>query len=469
MAVSVPADVIDEALSVISSRRYQIDRYRQYVMGNQRLAFSTDKFWNAFGSMFRAFAVNYCKVVVDIMCDHLLINGMTSRARGAGIEGDDIIDQIWHANDMSVRYRTLHEEALVSGEAFAIVWPDEHGFPVIYPNPAALFYVEPSAERPWEISWAIKVWQEGKTWRMNLYLEDHIERYYTEGNEISSKKLMPYREHIIENPYGVVPVFRFVNRPTVSWSGQSEIDDIIPLQDSLNKTWMDLLVAMEFQALPQRWITGIEVDIDPDTGKVRPPFTAGADRVWAVPFENARLGQFEAADLSPFITVATGIIQHIAAETQIPVHYLIPPTAVWPSGESLWATIQGFRRKIEGKQASFGATWEALMRFALRILGRDDLSQYVTCVWGDPTPVREMERASAGILKRRLGVPLQQILAELGYDDDTIAIALAEASAREAAEKNGDGQSDSPLANDDVYRSVIDQNIPPELSELREG
>jgi len=72
------------------------------------------------------------------------------------------------------------------------------------------------------------------------------------------------------NPYGRVPVFHFPNRRVYDY-GISDLADVIPIQDALNKALMDMLVAMEFGAFKQRWVTGIEYETDPVTGKPKPP------------------------------------------------------------------------------------------------------------------------------------------------------------------------------------------------------
>jgi len=82
---------------------------------------------------------------------------------------------------------------------------------------------------------------------------------------------------------------------------------VIPLQDALNKTNADRLVAAEFMALPQRYMIGIEPTIDPDTGRPVPMFVPGADRVWQTANPDAKFGQFDAAELSQLREEATDL------------------------------------------------------------------------------------------------------------------------------------------------------------------
>jgi hypothetical protein len=41
--------------------------------------------------------------------------------------------------------------------------------------------------------------------------------------------------------------------------GESEIADMIPLADAVNKLATDMMVTSEYHAMPRRWATGIEV------------------------------------------------------------------------------------------------------------------------------------------------------------------------------------------------------------------
>src|SRR5690606_31008791 len=78
-----------------------------------------------------------------------------------------------------------------------------------------------------------------------------------------------------------VPVFHVANNGRTGEYGRSEIEPVIPLQDALNKTLMDMLIAMEFAAYPQRYIIGAE----PENEKQKQQFEAfqvGLDRILTI-------------------------------------------------------------------------------------------------------------------------------------------------------------------------------------------
>jgi hypothetical protein len=399
---------------------------REYVEGDQPLSFATEKFRSAFGAIFRAFAINYCALVVGIINDHIVLKNVRHEKDDENIQ--NLISRIFERNYLAPLSKTVHAEALITGQSAIIVWPDESGFPTFFPNRGDQIVVITDNDDPSAPIAAVKMWKiDDKNAGITVYFPDRIEKYAAETGlmeTIVSKQSLERRRVSgepwpVPNPYGRVPVFPLYNNRDLR-GFSSEIRDIIPLQNALNKTWMDLLVAMEFQAIPLRWVAGLDVEIDPTTGRPVPPFVPGADRIWAVPYEGAKFGQFEPADLSPFLEVASGIVQHIAALSRIPVHYLIPPTAIWPSGEALWASMQGFERYIQTKRGEFGRSWQEAVQFALKIMGKNVDIEEMTVIWDSVAPVRDIEKYSAQLLKGRLGVPREQLLKEIGYSIDEV-------------------------------------------------
>ncbi len=56
----------------------------------------------------------------------------------------------------------------------------------------------------------------------------------------------------LPNPYGVVLVFHFANNAIIGQPGRSELEAAIPVQDGLNKSVLDISLAMEFTRHRQR-------------------------------------------------------------------------------------------------------------------------------------------------------------------------------------------------------------------------
>ncbi len=207
--------------------------------------------------------------------------------------------------------------------------------------------------------------------------------------------------HVIANPYNFIPVFHFANNADLGAFGRSELESAIPVQDGLNKSVLDMLVAMEYSAYRQRWAAGIEIEYDND-GNAVAPFKAGVDHLWLTTNPNAKFGDFGTSDLYQFLKVKDSFRIDMASVTGTPMNYLLPHTRGFPSGEAMQRAESRFIAKVRDRQFAFGQTWSEIMQFALRIDGFGDLQ--LETEWEDPSSTTERERLETKLLRRKLSV-----------------------------------------------------------------
>ncbi|HZW72876.1 MAG TPA: phage portal protein, partial [Caldimonas sp.] len=227
------------------------------------------------------------------------------------------------------------------------------------------------------------------------------------------------------NPLGVVPLIPLANAPTLSNRlGRSDIERVIPLQNAVNKLCGDMIVASEFAAFPQRWATGIEMPRNPDTGeKMAPNYLTGANRVWGSEEEGTKFGNFQVSDLSPYVKAIEMCIQHVAAQTRTPPHYLLGAMGSFPSGESLKATETGLVAKVRRKQLSFGEGWEEAMRLAFAVEGdarRAEMVEVET-IWANPESRIVAETVDAAVKLASIGVPRPALWEYIGASPQQVA------------------------------------------------
>jgi SPP1 Gp6-like portal protein len=428
-------DVI-KAIKMLAERQERIKTYRRYYDGDHNLAFATNKFKNAFADLFKEFAYNMCPSVVDAPADRLRITGF-----GKSTAGDQAW-AIWQANHMTQRAGEVHSDALIVGDAYVIVWPDATNAPIISVNTAEETIVHYADEDRSRIDWAAKRWSIGKQIRLNLYYDNRIEKYITgerSGSGDPSARAfqayeIPGEPWPVPHDYGRVPVFHFGNNARQGTPGRSELKDVIPLQDALNKAVADMLVAMEFVALPQRWATGIEVKRDPVTGEPISPWRPSVDSVWSAPDADVRFGQFDPANLTQFLDVQDRFLVAIARVSRTPLHYIMPQTGNFPSGESLKTAETPFLAKVADRMESFGNTWQEVMLFALLVAETPAATADDIAVdWRDPAPKSQKEQAETAAIKQGIGVPLAVLLAELDYTESEIEDMLTAEQDRQVA------------------------------------
>lgn len=428
------------ALDALPLRSARYRRHGAYYAGAHPFPFASERYRKDFGRMLEEARINLCARVVDAHADRLAVVAFADRA-GAEAEGETAAAawSIWLGNSLDLRQGEVYQEAFRTGDAYVLVWPreDETGRPVprIFPQRADQVTVHYDEEEPGRIDGAAKAWlRDDLRWRLTVYLPDRIEKYVTRepdragtGFPRHPQSLEPWRPEgepwPLPNPYGVVPLFHFANNAFLGGFGRSELADVEPVQDALNKTAMDLLVTSEYQAYPQRWAVGVAAFTDPETGEEAQPFAAGADRVWTVPAPDARFGEFMAANLGQLVAQKQELQLDIARVSSVPVHYLLM-TGSFPSGEALRTAEAPFVAKLEDRQRTFGAVWSDALEFALAIDGRPgaDLSTR----WAAAAPRSEQETWSVAQLKLAAGVSPDQVQREGGYSPEQIERMAAE-------------------------------------------
>jgi Phage portal protein, SPP1 Gp6-like. len=164
-----------------------------------------------------------------------------------------------------------------------------------------------------------------------------------------------------------------------------------------------MLVAMEFSAFRQRWVAGIEVDNDPDTGEAKQPFKSGVDQLWVSSDPGTTFGDFNTSNLDQFLKVKDSFRVDMASVTGTPLHYFLQTSRGFASGEALKQNETRFLAKVGDRQVSFGQTWAELMSFALRLSGHGDGVELITN-WEDPSPTSEKDILENILLKKQIGV-----------------------------------------------------------------
>lgn len=448
---------LETAITTFKSNSEKYRKAERYYRGDHDLAFATEKFKNAFGAMFREFALNLCPAVCDAVRDKLKVREF--RVEQGGSAAATEAWRIWQMNRMGRRSGEVHKEAVKNGDAYVIVWPNAAGEATIYPNKAGVCTVVYDEETPGRVLWAAKHWRTpDKRVRLNLFYPDRIEKYVSKGECEAgipeAKEFTAYAEDRIQNtedrmgsqekragmpalpvkegsfripnPYGIVPVFHFANNADIGANGRSELEAAMPVQDAMNKSVLDMLVAMEFASYRQRWAAGIEIEYG-DDGKPVPPFKAGVDHLWITENPEARFGDFEAANLEQFLKVKDSFRLDMACVTGTPMYYFMQVSGDFPSGEALKKAESRFIAKVRDRQESFGQVWEDAMAFALMVEGKAETRLFAD--WEDPSPLSEKEKLENLAVKKELGISDAQALTEAGYGEADIARILSEKKA----------------------------------------
>lgn len=448
---AAPSGILEQALKALNNRTPGYRRYCDYYDGKQPLTYASEKYRDAFAKMVAEYTENMCPTVVDTIADRLIVTGFgleTQQEQTADTEANvtDAVWQLWRECRMDLRAGEVHQEAVKTGDAYVLVWPDEAGHVQIVPQPAILMTVHYDGDSGL-MDWAAKWWLlDNNKARLNLYFADRIEKYVT-NNVVRSGSSVPAKASSwsragddVINPYNRIPVFHFANNARASGRfGSSDLKDVLAIQDALNKAVADMLVTMEFAAFPQRWATGMSVKLDAQGNQVA-PFEAGVDRLWTATDQDTKFGEFLAANLTQMLAVQDKFLLAIARVSGVPTHYMLLNPSNFPSGESLKTAEARFVSKVLDRQVSFGNVWEDVMAFAAEVQQMSVAGQ-LSALWKDAAPRSDFDQATTAVLKKQYGVSNEQLQREAGYTEEQIDQMSVETAASNAAALDAAGNA----------------------------
>lgn len=427
-------EVFPELVSMLTDRRPDYQEYYSYYSGEQGLPILNAEFRSRFGALFDGFNDNLARPIIE---------AADARVRVVEFQDPDA-QSFWRANRLKKESKWVHEEAMVKGDAYVIVLPKADGSPGIWPQITDSCAVLYDMEDPRDKVAGIKYWiedmlpPEGSTQmqpycRVNLYFPDRIERYVskaqTDNLVLDFDKYAQYTgdgSWRTTHKVGQVPLFQFSPDYDINTGrGRSDLADSIGIIGAINKEFLDMMVSSEYTAAPQRYATGVEIPLDPKTGKPLEAYKSGANQLWTAPNEAARFGQFSAGDLQAYVEAISVLVEHLASTSATPVHTLMS-VANYPNGEQLKAAEMGLRSRVQDHQDDFGTTWAEVMAAALYVaevdeVAPEDLEDLEPTWLPANAPYATRERMEEIKVKAEVaGIPEEMLWRELGYTADEI-------------------------------------------------
>jgi hypothetical protein len=399
-------DLVKGMDRALDARLPAVDLYGDYYKGHHRIAFATSKWRETFGALFDELSDNWCQVIVDACVERLQVEGF--RFGPSDQAADEEAWQLWQENYLDADSSLAHAEACTTGLAYTLVLPgDDPETPrITVESPAqCIVLCAPDDRRRRLAGWKRWVEDDG-TRRAMLYTPEGFHRF------TSSKGRRTWTaDGSMPNAVGIVPLIPMLNNPTVLGEGISDLNAVISQQDAINKLLADLLVNSEFVAFPQRFATGLEIPTDPETGRPldRERFLSSVARLWVAEDPDVKFGQLSESEGRGYIAWIEMLVQHMAAISRTPPHYLLGQSGAFPSGESLKATETGLVKKVQRKQVTYGETWEETMRLAFLYRGDQGrgAAASVETIWADPESRSEGELVDALVKLQTLGYPLE--------------------------------------------------------------
>jgi hypothetical protein len=421
---------LQTAINALTAKKFAYDRLWRFYDGDAVLVYTSERLREIFSGLDAHFTENWCAVVVDAVLDRMDL-------RTPNVSNDDAatnaLKALWEMTGLDQDEFTIHEDVCVTGESFVIVWPDANEMPQAFQNNARLSHAEYDSENPRLMRFAAKWWTDadGKI-RLTLYYPDRFEYYvskraYKSGEQADAKAFEPFGdEPVAENPYGMIPVFHFrANRR----KPKSQLNDVWPLQDMINKLNADMMVAAEFGAFPQRYV----ISMAGVKGLKAAPnsiwdLVAGEDGV-----QGTTAGQFQATDLKNYLDAINKLTADIGIISATPRHYFFAQGGD-PSGEALIAMEAPLNHKIERITGTLEPTWRDVAAFLLLLAGVPVDVSAIVAEYEDSATVQPRTAAEVRKLNVEAGMPLHTVLRDEGWDAEDLAEMDADMEAEKVAQ-----------------------------------
>lgn len=421
-------------------RNANYDTYAAYIAGDQPITFGSEKVRGAFARTFSSFSYNRCRMVRDAHADRLQVQGFGSDSEALSQAAQDL----WDANSMDLREGHLEQDAFGLGDAYLIVeMHPERGdvhFWVQDPRNMRVHYAD---DVPGELDLAAKAWKDPDTERvrMNLYFRDRIEKYVTQqrspsGIPTSDKAFVRYEDDAEPWPLPLniddrVPVFHIANNGRTNAYGESEIVDVIPLQDAINYTAYCMFVGMEFSAFSQRVFIGVQTAETDEEKRAFALIEAGITRAITLEDPNAKIAEFSPTDVGQYLNVLEFLDMAVCRVTKVPPRYLGIPEAQ-QSGISKRIDHSPFTAKLEDRAKSEGQVLAEALLYGLRLQGVSAEPGALRVNWGPLAPVTEGDVWDLVLQKVTAGLPFLSALREAGYEPDQIDTILEDMAEEQA-------------------------------------
>ena len=431
-------------------RGEKVDKFRRYVDGEhdaqmtaemkKALRVSTDPNGHA------PFNSNKCDDVIQTMADRLIVDRIEGDNDAASEWAQGVLD----ANRFDALQMDLHEGSLRDGDTYLLEEFDNERQVVRWCHELAWdgtegMLVVPQNRDKSKLACAVKVWCEttstiNDTTRINFYYPDRIEKYIANVDG----GLKPYEDPAQPGVWPIpwtdngkplgVPVIAFPNRGRQGY-GLSELENVLPLQDSLNRTLHSMVMTAELTAFSIYFAKGFNPGAALTPGMILKVTGEGG-----APLGKDDVAEFDkiaGSDIKPFIDVAEFFIRQIESVSRTPSM----DTNANLSGEAMKQSEIKLLGKVRRFQVKSGNGYEDAMAMAHRIQTAFGTSNPPAAaawktVWAD-AEIRNDKDTVDNVMKvaDKIGPKetLRQLSPVFGWDEAAIDTILAEAAAAQGA------------------------------------
>ena len=392
------------------------------------------------------FCHNIMRAVVDVLRERLSVTGITADAGdtdGSESAENPLATQLWEwweAANMPSEQIKLWRRSLRDTRGYLVCGWHPDGRPTAMVNSAyngtsgMTFQRHPDTDEPWLATkyWNSATWDGQKVvtelhktvyldhaiWKFKRDMKARYGRQWVPAPDEGEVWPLPWLGRDGE-PIGLA-VIEFPN------PGGSEIEQLVSLQNLLNKSWLDVVAAADVQGFGMPYVRydesmggGASTDLsDDEEGDKALKWTPGK----ILEIDAEEVGKLPAEDMANLLALPQAVIQAIAGSSRTPQYYLRAfGGADVPSGESLKQLESGLVSRAQERQVLFGDELQRMFKIWRRMhnafgSGRVDAEIELSPVWASAEIRNETYDADVATKHKALGVPDRTLwIKRLGY------------------------------------------------------
>ena len=436
MADTSPASLAKELLAILDRDQHRLERIDRYINGKHDDPYMPPQADDEYKLLAKRAVSNWLPLLIGTPAQALYVDGYRPSTTTSGLPTASSSTSTqwthWQRSRMDARQAAVYRGALGYGHSFVLTEKTKRGVMskgLSAKRTAALFEDPANDETPYAAITVVSKPRGETPGKARLF--DGRNEYavqfksYTDPDSI---RVGTGKRHGANE----CPVTRFAASVDLEGRTVGVVEPMIPLQNRINQTIFDLLVAQTYTSHEVRYVTGmappLQMEMVDENGRVtldpaqavdsRPKLDAAGNPIPANINHNARrflfaedpdvkFGSLPAGPVGSLIDSVDMSIRHLAAISQTPPHHLLGQIANL-SAEALLAAETALSRKITEFQSIFGEAWERVFRLAAEMEGdtaaQDDFAGEVQ--WRDMESRSLAQAADAlGKLADQLGIP----------------------------------------------------------------
>ncbi|MEV7584400.1 phage portal protein [Streptomyces erythrochromogenes] len=434
--------------SELIRRRGAIDMHNGYYRGDGRLKFASKEFAKFHGERYKDFSDNWVQVVADAPVERLVVTGFVADGE---LSADKDLWKVWQVNGLDADSQLGFLGAITGARTFVLVWgdPDNPDMPVVTFEDASQCVIAYEAGSRRNRRAALKRWQDGGDDFATLYLPDQVWKFRRPlQRQDKSPQMADVDEELKRwqpremrdepnpqpNPMGVVPMVELPNKPMLVEDPISDVAGVIAMQDAINLVWAQLFTASDAASWPQRVIMGAERPTIPKlnaAGEIvgKQPVDLEKfqiDRVAWITGKDARIAEWQAANLAMYTGIIEVAVGHVAAQSRTPQHYLIGKMANIGEG-TLLAAETGLVKRCDEKTLWFGQGLREMARLIALAKGEDAKAEAMRSgrvLWAETESRSHAQLADALLKLKQLGFPFEWLALRYGLTPTEVAAVI---------------------------------------------